>query len=245
MRLWMLSLFLLGALAGTCPIVKADEVAATGTLVSLSSTAETWVPNDEMIVHFRIEATGKDVTYLREKVNRISTNIHKRLAQEHGVTLETSDRRLEPVLEYDAPKRRQVRTGWRMVQEERISTSNLKSVPVWLDSIEQLGARLTGLNYRISPSARRQAEQRLELDAVRSFRRKAAALADALDAPSFRIRRLNTKERLPAPIFRQAAPMKASATEIASLPSLIPGKRRLSITVSGEIELPPHSFQVN
>lgn len=244
MRLWVLSLLTLGALSGIGSVAAAGEGAAAGARVSLTATAEAWLPNDEVAVHFRLEATGRDAAALRARVNRLAARVHKRLASERGVTLETLGRRLEPVREYDAARRRQVRTGWRMVQEERATSRDLDGVPGWLDAIEQAGAHLSGLSYRVSPAARRQAMRRLELDAERSFRRKAAALAAALDAPGFRLRRLNTREAMPVPVIRQAALMKASVAEAAPPPSLAPGKGRVSVTVSGEIELPPHDFRV-
>jgi len=243
MRSWMLIALALAALSGIGPVAGAGEAAPAGARVSLSATAETMLPNDEAVVHFRIEATGKDASALRARVNRMAANIHKRLARERGVTLETTARRLEPVREYDAIRRRQVRTGWRMVQEGRAVSRDLGAVPAWVDAIEKAGAHLSALGYRVSRAARRRALQRLEMEAVRAFRRKAAALAGALDARGFRIVRLNTRESMPAPVVRPMALMKA-AERTAPPPALAPGQGRVSVTVSGEIELPPHDFRV-
>lgn len=212
-----------------------------GTHVSLSATVETSLPNDEVVVHFRVEATGKDVAALRARVNRASARVRERLAREKGVTLQTLGRRLEPVREYDSVRRRQVQVGWRLVQEGEATSRLLDAVPAWLDAIEKAGAHLSGLNYRVSGERRRRVMARLEVQAVRAFRERAAAMARALDAASYRIVRLSTGSAAPVPVFRKAAVMAMEAA--APPPALSPGQGRASVTVSGEIVVPARAFK--
>ena len=223
------------------PVVAAGEARPDGAHVSLSATVETTLPNDEAVAHFRVEATGEEAAPLRARVNRISARIRDRLAREKGVVLQTLGRRLEPVREYDSVHRRQIQTGWRMVQESEATSRRLDAVPAWLDAIEKAGAHLSGLSYRVSGERRRRAMARLEIQAVRAFRKRAAGMARALDAASYRIVRLSAGRAAPAPVFRKAAMMATMAD--APQPALSPGRGRASVTVSGEIVVPAHDFE--
>jgi len=124
--------------------------------------------------------------------------------------------------------------------EMPVTSSKIDAVPDWVDAIEKEGAHLDSLSFRISEAAMKPALDNLQLQAVQAFRSKAASMAKALDASSFRIANLQTGNQMPA--YQRGQPammMRASADEA---PSLNAGEGKISVTVSGEIILPEKDF---
>lgn len=220
---------------------QVEDNQAKGTRVSLSAMAETELANDEVAVQFRVQAEGRQSAPLRQQVNRVSARIKQRLENESGVKLTTTSRRLEPVWEYHQTTRKRERAGWRMVQTGMITSTKLDAVPNWLDDIEQAGAQLSGLQFRVSSPTMNDAQDALQLQAIRKFRHKAGDIAKGLDAKSFRVIDLQTNANRPVYPVRGMA-MMASKAEAA--PALSSGESKVSVTVSGEIELPFRDFPV-
>jgi len=218
---------------------QAESNQPKGTRVSLSAMADTELANDEVAVQFRVQAEGRQSAPLRQQVNRISARIKQRLENESDVKLTTTSRRLKPVWEYHPTTRKRERTGWRMVQTGMITSTKLDAVPNWLDDIERSGAQLSGLQFRVSTPTMNDAQDALQLQAIRKFRAKAAAFARGLDAKNFRVIRLQTSANHPVYPVRGMAMMEAKAS---AAPALSSGESRMSVTVSGEIEVPFRDF---
>jgi len=222
----------------------ADEAPAqAGTLVSLSATAETLLGNDELVVAYRIEATGKRAAGLQDTVNGIARKV-KAVLDRQGETLkrQTTGRSLQSVTHYDKASGRQVHDGWRLVQNEQVTSMNLDTVTGWVDDIEQAGAHLDRLAFGLSARMEKTALDALRMQAVLQFRARAADMAEALDASSFRIVRLRSEQRMPPSPVLQRGVLAMAARDAA--PVLHAGESRLSVTVSGDILLPDKSFRL-
>ncbi|ATX81089.1 putative conserved protein YggE, contains kinase-interacting SIMPL domain [Mariprofundus ferrinatatus] len=232
----LLSLILL-----TPVTVQAENGQPAGTRITISATAEAELPNDEVVILYRVEREGKDVNDIRRQVNRITTAIQKRLQLEKGVKVETTSRRMQPVWQYPKNKPR-IRSSWHLTQSEQVTSSNLDALPEWLDAIETEGAQLSNLQFRISRSATRKAQDALRMQAIETFRNKAATVTRSLAAKSFRIIRLNSSSQAPQPVvYRSEMAMMAKAADAAP-PSLSSGEGMIQITVNGEIEVPFTDF---
>ncbi len=85
------------------------------------------------------------------------------------------------------------------------------------------------------------AQDALQLQAIRKFRHKAGAIAKGLDAKNFRVIRLQTNANRPVYQVRGMAMMAAKA---AAPPALSSGESKVSVSVSGKIEVPFRDFQV-
>lgn len=238
--------FMLLSLLFITPAWADENSQEKATNISLSATSSITLPNDEAVVSYRMEATGKHANTLRKKVNSISKLIHQQLKGAKDVKQTTVSRRMEMLWRYDKMKSRQVRDGWRLVQQEQLISSNLAAVPEWVDGIEKAGAHLNALSFRISDASMKAAQNSLRLQAIQVFRNKATRIAKALDAKSFSIVRLQTGLQRPHPI-RQAMPMMAmmkSESAASPPPSLNAGEGKVSVTVSGNIALPFRSYVV-
>lgn len=226
-------------------LAQADTYQPTGTRINVSATTETELPNDEVVINFRVEKEGMDANIIREEVNRITALIEKRLHKEKGVKVKTTSRNMQPVWHYPKNKPR-VRTSWRIVQASQITSSKLDDVPSWLDAIEKAGAHLSGLNFRINSQTAMKVKETLRLQAIQTFRVKATIMAMGLDAKTFRIISLNSNSQAPQPRMYRAemAMMSRSMDAGSAAPALSSGEGRISVTVHGEIEVPFTDFPV-
>jgi len=216
-------------------LVTAAAPIAAGTRVNLSATASMQLPNDEVVINFRVEKEGSNVELLRQAVNKITYAIQARLKQEAGLKLKTISRNMQPIWQQKPNQARQ-RTGWRMLQTGQVISQNLDAVPSWLDAIESAGAHLSNLQFRVSAKQSLLKQDQLRLQAIAIFKNKAAVIAQGLAAKSFRVIRLNTSSQTPrAMVYRSEMAMMARSSASGTA-SLVAGEGKLSVTVSGEIE---------
>jgi len=234
---YLLTLCLLLAI----PACADDTPAEKGTVVSLSGTADAVLENDEVVVTYRIEATGRNAATLQGEVNAVALKVKAVLDRQGGdLKRQTIGRNLQAVSHYDKTNGRQVRDGWQLVQREQVTSRNLDAVAGWVDAIEQAGAHLDRLAFGLSDQARSKALDTLRMQAVQLFRARAMEIAKALDASSFRILTLHSDpHRPPAPVLQHRA-LAMTATE--ATPALHAGESRLSATLSGDILLPDRRF---
>jgi len=200
--------------------------------------AESDIANDEVVINYRIEQESKDAKSVRQYVNRVSGLIQKRLKDVDGVTLKTTGRNMQPVWQHRPNKPRE-RTGWRMTQTGQVISKKLDAVPDWLAAIEDAGAHLSGLQFRISAATSQEVQGRLLLQAIAIFREKASVIASGIGASSFKVIRLNTASQTPrSPMYASDMPMMARSMKSAAAPALSAGKSLVKINISGEIETP-------
>ncbi|HKI60217.1 MAG TPA: SIMPL domain-containing protein, partial [Mariprofundaceae bacterium] len=129
---------------------------------------------------------------------------------------------------------------WEMMQSGEITTSALDAVSDWLGGIEAKGAKLNHLQFRVSESVRKKIEEKLKLEAIGSFREKAATIAKGLSAKSFKIIQMNTSGSAPVMAYKQ----ERSYSMMSSAPQMSAGESRIQVTVSGTIEVPFKNFSV-
>ena len=163
------------------PAWAAESEAEKGALVSLNATASMQIPNDEVVVVYRIEATGPNANTLRKQVNQISQTIHASLKHEKGIKQNTLNRRMDMLWRYDKVSRKQMRNGWKLVQREEIISRNLDAAADWINRIEKAGANLDNLNFRIAENTMNTTTDSLRMQAIANFRSKAAHITKALD----------------------------------------------------------------
>ncbi|MES0371555.1 MAG: SIMPL domain-containing protein, partial [Mariprofundaceae bacterium] len=191
----------------------------------------------------RVEAKGSDTNKLRKQVDFISAAISKRMKRERGTKIITTGRRLDPVWE-NRPGYKRERSGWQMVQSGRITSTRLNAVSDWLEDIEQLGAHLKGLRFRVSDKLLKATQERLRLNAIERFKDKSSSIAKGLNATSYCIARLQTDSHRPAYPMQRDRTFAMAESVSASSPALEAGESKVSVTVYGEIEVEKQKFPV-
>ncbi len=214
----------------------------TGTRINISAVAETTLPNDEVIITFRVENEGQQIAKVRRYVNNQSLAIKTTLEKLQGVKLKTISRTMQPVWHYPKNKPR-VRSAWKMTQIEQIVSSELDEVADWLEVIEDKGALLNGLHYRLSRETSKKALDKLRLQAIESFQKEAKVMTRGIHGKSFKILHLNSSSPNQRPQQMEMPVMYRSNKAQDTAPSLSAGESHLSITVHGDIEVPFQDFQ--
>ena len=221
------------------PLAQAAEYKPDGSRVSLSAEVFENVPNDEVVVGYRIAAKGDSAKQLRQKVDDIAAKVTARLKKEK-VKHATTNRSLNPVWDSGFFSTK----SWELVQTGRVTTQDIDAVPGWLADIEAAGVKLDGLQFQVSDKLQRQVEDRLRTQAIRDFRAKAENIAKGVSAKSFRIIDMSTDSRGDfAPMMMRAKKLEAFVSESPE-PSLAGGESRIQITVTGMIEVPYKDFPV-
>ncbi|MBL4774658.1 MAG: SIMPL domain-containing protein [Mariprofundus sp.] len=218
-------------------LVIAEGCPPAGTRINLNATVEAHVPNDEVLINFRVEKEGTNTDVIRQYVNQVSAAIQKRLDKESGLKLKTINRQMQPIWQHVANKPRQ-RTGWRMIQTAQVVSHNLDAIPAWLQAIESEGAHLSSLQFRISSDKAKKVQARLRLQAITLFRNKAAMMAQGLGAKSFKVIHLNSSRQAPRALRYQGEIAMMNKSAALTVPSLVSGEGKMSLTMQGEIETP-------
>jgi len=220
------------------PLAHAETSQPEGTRVSLSAEASEEAVNNELIVHYRIAERGGSAKVLQQKVNGIAAAIETRLKAEK-VKHKTTSRRLSPVSSDGVFSMRE----WEMMQSGEIITSELDAVANWLGEIEAKGAKLNHLQFRVSERARKKIEEKLKLEAIASFRSKAAITTIGLTAKSFKIIQMNISGSAPVMETYRARDYSIKSM-VSSAPQMSAGESTIKVNVSGTIEVPFKSFPV-
>jgi len=219
-----------------------DAPSVQGTLMSISVSEDALLSNNEVVVDYRLEAAGAPAAGLQDRVNTLAASVNTILDEQGVFRRQTTGRSLQMLNHYDKASGQQKRDGWRLVQSERLITMNLSAVPGLIDRIEKAGAHLDRLGFRVSAAASEAAMNNLRDKALKKFKARASDMAMTMDAPTYRILKLNTDAGRPVSPMMPRGVMALSSTEQA--PALNAGQSRLSVTVSGEILLPEKVFPV-
>ncbi len=226
-----ISLIALATALGTAPCAQAHEDAETGR-VSLSAQASSEVDNDMMRATLFVEDEDANPARLADAVNKLMADAVRSARQATGVTLKTGGYQTFPV--YD--KTRIVR--WRARSDLLLESTDFKALS---DLIGRLQAtiKLGGVNFFVSPEARRTAEDDLTGAAIADFKRRAELVAQNFGARGYKVKEasVNSDGAMP-PMPRPMAMMKGAAlADTVQAPVMESGTSRITVNVNGTILL--------
>lgn len=220
---------LLAACMLAAPLARAqDSHAPAYDLVSLSAQSEREVPNDTLVAVLAAEVEGADPAQLADRVNHTVRRALASARGVHGVSLRNSGYQTYPV--YD--NGRLVR--WRLRETLRLEATDFSAASALIGKL-QASLTLASLQLEISPAARREAENALITSALAAFGQRADVIRAALKAKGYRIRELRISGGAPLirPLYAAALAQRAAV----SPPAIAPGASRVSVQVSGTIQL--------
>ena len=127
--------------------------------------------------------------------------------------------------------------GWRGRAEIRIESKDFEAASALIGKL-QAGMQLGGMNFTVSPEARRQVENELIGEAIAAFKARAEIVRGALSGRSYKLQRLNVANgyNTPQPRFAMARAMSSGAAEVAA-PGLEAGVSMVTVSASGAIEI--------
>jgi len=219
------------ALAAPHPAIAAEPVPPRYNTVSLQADAQREVQNDLMNATLYVEVNDATAAGVASAVNR-SVNEALRVARDHkGVRVRSGQNQTFPV--YSKANQLQ---GWRGRGEIRLESRDFEAVSALIGRL-QADLQLAGVQFTVSPEARRTVENELITEAIAAFKARAEIVRTALAGRGYRLQALNvtTGHNFPQPRFAVAT--AAMAAREAAPPAFEAGISVVTVSAHGSIEL--------
>ncbi len=223
---------LLALLLGCLPLA-AVATAESYDRITLAVTASDQVDNDTLVALLYYQSQGRDTAQVAERLNRAIAWGLERSRRESGIKVQTLDYQTSPV--YENGKL----TGiWRVRQSLRLESRDTTLLSGLLGELQEKLA-IQHIGYRLSDDSRRRAEDGLIRTAIARFKQKAQLVAEQFEAADYRIVSLDiSSSGTPVrPLAMRYAMDGVQQARMASAPELEAGEQRVSIGISGVIEL--------
>jgi predicted secreted protein len=228
------ALFALAATAVATLPAHADTDAPRYNQISLRAEVNQEVQRDLMLVTLYTEAQDTDPAKLAAQ---ITETLNKGLAQARqakDVKIRQGNRNSYPI--YD--DKGQKITGWRERAELRLESTDFATLSRLTG--ELLGdLKMGGMDFSISPPARKASEDTLLKDAVTAFKARAQLVTEALGGSGYKLVNLNLNTSgYPQPYLRAPTMMmKAAREDAAPTPDIEAGTSQVSVAADGVIEV--------
>lgn len=194
-------------------------------VVTLETQAHRDVPNDELVAVLAVELHGADPAALARTANTRMAEALKIAATVPAVRLRSGNYQTFP--RYDRNQRIE---SWQVSQELRLESGDFAAATQLIGKLQdRLVVR--SMAVRLSPEARRAAEDGLIAEAIAAFRARADRVRAAMKAAGYRIRSLNIGTSSGGP------PRPFEARAMAQQVAVEPGESQVTVTASGSIQL--------
>jgi predicted secreted protein len=221
------SSLLAAALAAGASLAGAQEIARPPELdvVSLQAEASREVENDQLVAVLAAEAHGANPAELAETVNRSMAEALKTARAVPAIKLRTGNYQTFP--RYKGQRI----DGWTAAQELRLESGDFTAAARLIGQLQQ-SLVVRSMTVRLSPEARRGAEDALMSEAIAAFHARADLARKAMKAGSYRVRNIA--------IGTSGARMAelSARTMVSQSPVAVEGGvSQVTVTISGSIQL--------
>jgi predicted secreted protein len=202
-------------------------------VLTISASAAKAVSNDRMQAVMRAEADRPDAAQAANDVNARMARALARAKTVPGVDARTAGYSSYQISEPNVPIR------WRVSQTLVLEGRDFVALSALVSQLQGTdGLLLSGLDFTVSPTARRVAEDALTQEAIRGWQRRAELGAKAFGANAYRTGRVTIQTNdfgAPRPMFKAGGVAAASAAPV----TVEGGTTDVTVTVSGEAILEP------
>jgi predicted secreted protein len=234
------------ALAGALAIAAAASVARAGdgglqlppaghTLVNLSASERTTLPQDLLTAALRIEARGAEPRKVQDDINKAMT---KALALAKAVpTVKTSTGGYQV---YEQRLERNVRV-WQGQQTVQLESKDSAALLDLAGKLQGAGFAVSGLNWSLSPERAESVRDELLVKALGNLKTKAALVARTLGNSGYELTDVNLDGApQPVPVYRAVRMEMAMAADGAvAAPVAEAGETEVVVGVSARALLKP------
>ncbi|BCL74978.1 hypothetical protein JHS3_07140 [Jeongeupia sp. HS-3] len=208
-------------------------------VVNLNAQASREVGNDTVRALLYVELNDSDPARLSDKVNQTLAAALKRVKAVSSVQSGGTGYTTFPVYNNKTNKHE----GWRGRGELRLSSKDFAALSKLLGELQQplaggLGMQLADVRYGVSEQKRDEVENELIEESLKAFRKRADLVRRNLDGSGFKVINVNVdsgQSSPPMPVYKAARAMSADA--VAAAPMLEGGDSRVSVSVSGSIQV--------
>jgi len=197
-------------------------------VVTLQAQASGEVNNDQLVAVLAAEAQGSDPAMLAASINR-------RMAAALEIARGFAAVRLRSGNYQTYPRYRDRRIdGWHAAQELRLESTDFTAAARLIGALQK-DLVVRSMTVRLSPEARRAAEDGLIPEAIEAFRARAEIARKSLNAKTYRLKSLTVDTGASAPPVPLATMARAESS--VPPPSVEPGTSQVTVTVSGTVQL--------
>lgn len=209
--------------------LQAAETEKSYNQVNLSASASQEVGNDLTMAVLYSQHEGTHPDQLANTVNQAINAAIEQARAYPQIKLQTLDYTTRPIY------RKQKIEGWRVRQSIHLQSSDTAAVSELIGQLQESLA-VQSISYDISPKLRREAEDRLTVEAIAAFRQRALLIAKQFDRSTYRLVQLNIVSSgiEPRPMIRRA---RIEAQSLDSAPQLEAGTQKVKVVINGAIEL--------
>lgn len=197
-------------------------------IITITASASNDVGNDRMHAFLRAEAENADALQAANDVNARMARALSRARAIAAVDVRTAGYSSYPISEANRPMR------WRVSQTLALESGDFVALSALVSKLQAGdGLLLSALNFSVSPSARRAAEDALTQQAIKGWQQRAQIASQAFGASAFRTGRVTIQTNdygRPQPMFKAGGVAAASAATV----SVEGGTSEVTVTVSGE-----------
>jgi predicted secreted protein len=197
-------------------------------VITVSASVSNEIANDRMHASLRAEADNADAAQAANDVNARMARALLRAKAVSGVDVRTAGYSSYQISEPNRPMR------WRVSQTLALESGDFVALSALVSKLQGSdGLVLSGVNFSVSPSARRAAEDALTQQAIKSWQQRAQLAAKAFGAADFRTGRVTIQTNdygRPQPMFKAGGVAAASVAPV----SVEGGTSEITVTVSGE-----------
>jgi predicted secreted protein len=214
------------------PELQADEQGHYYDRIKLHNSASAEVKNDVLIAILYAQKEGNDPAALTNSVNRLITQALKEAKGIAGVKVQTLGYQTSPIYQ------QQRLSGWRVRQSIRLQSMHSDRLSELLHKLQSTLA-LDSISYAISPAQRQKVEERLTLEVIDAFRKRADLVAKQFGRDTYRLVELSIQasDHTRQPNRLRANMMSMERASTTTAPALAAGSQTLRIEASGTIEL--------
>lgn len=225
----MIKIALYSLLLLSLPAIAEDE--QTYNQITFSTSTETQVAQDKMVITMSIIKNGHDLLELANSVNETMEWALETANREKNIETKTLSYNTSP--NYEKGKQK----GWRVSQSLSMTSSDIKGLSKLMGKL-QSKLQTQSVSYMVTPERRRQKVDELSTLALKQFSQKATSVTKALGRNQYKIVRINLQENAshqPRPAMMMTRGVMAA--ESVSTPSFQTGSTEISVTASGTIEI--------
>lgn len=194
-------------------------------VVTLQAEASREVQNDQLVAVLAAEVNGSNPAELAETVNRRMAEALKLAGDAKTVKLRSGNYQTLPRY------KDQRIDSWSASQELRLESADFAAAARLIGKLQQTLV-VRGMSVRLSPEARRAAEDALISEAIAAFQARAEIARQAMKAAGYRVRNMTISTSGAQPMMAQFA-ARAERAPVA----VEGGVSQVGVTVSGSIQL--------
>jgi predicted secreted protein len=215
------------------------------TIINLSVTERTTLPQDTLNASLRLEQEGTSATDIQNNINKQMTNA---LAEAKKVTEVKTSTGGYYVYQYDAgtpdPKTGQILKSdkkWRGSQTIQLESKDSAKLLDLAGKIQSMGFVMDGLNYSLSNAQADSVRDDLMTKALKGIGDKAKIAQTALGKGSYDILDVNIDNASPPiyPMYKAMAMRAESAQADMAAPAAQAGETDVNLTVNARVLLKP------